>query len=377
MRYNIPIFKLKFPSVFRLKFLKKVNEILTADRPIGESKYVKEFEEKFAKLSNVKYAVSCSNGTAALDLALRAIDVTGKKVIMPSNTFFATSVAVTNAGGIVDLVEIEDENFSIDPSSLKDKITKETGAVIIVHIGGIISKHIEEIVSICKEHGVPLIEDAAHAHASSYKGINAGAWGDMGCFSFFPTKVMTTGEGGMVTTNNEDLFNIVKSLKNFGRDNNDAGICVNPLGNNYKINEFTGLLGSMECDRVMSRIERRNLLVKRYVKNLEGSSYIPVLQESGTCSYYKMILKTEIDRTWLKSYCKDNGISLTGEVYAIPVHLQPLYKEFSELDLPITEKVCKEHICPPLYPELREDEIDYICEILLKAEYEKQGSKAS
>lgn len=374
MKYKIPIFRLKFPLIYRLKFLKKVNEILTADRPIGESKFVKEFETKFAKLSDVKHAIACSNGTTALDLALRAIDVTDKEVIIPSNTFFATSVAVTNAGGIIKLVDIEDENFSIDPKQLREKITRETGAVIIVHIGGIISKHIEEIVNICKENNVPLIEDAAHAQCSTFKGVTAGGWGTLGCFSFFPTKVMTTGEGGMVTTNDDILADKIKSLKNFGRDNTNAGICINPLGNNYKINEFTGLMGSMECDRVISRIDKRNILIQRYIGNLKNSSYIPVLQEEGYCSYYKMILKTDIDREWLRTYCKTNGITLTGEVYNTPVHQQPLYSQYKNEFLPVTDKVCSSHICPPLYPELTEKEVDYICQVLLKAENEKQSS---
>ncbi len=371
MKYKIPIFKLKFPLSYRLKFLRKANEILTADRPIGESKYVKEFETKFSQLSNVKYSIACSNGTAAIDLALRAINVTDKEVIIPSNTFFATSVAVTNAGGKVKLVDIEDENFSIDPKKLRKKITKNIGAVIIVHIGGIISKHIEEIVAICKKYNVPLIEDAAHAHCSTFKGISAGSWGDLGCFSFFPTKVMTTGEGGMVTTNNDVLADRVRSLKNFGRDNSNAGICINPLGNNYKINELAGLMGSLECDRVISRIDKRNKLVQRYVDNLKGSSYIPVLQEEGYCSYYKMVLKTDIDREWLRSYCKKHNITLTGEVYNTPIHKQPLYSDYKNNRLPVTNKVCANHICPPLYPELTEKEIDYICQILKKAENEK------
>ncbi len=374
MKYKIPIFKLKFPLIYRLKFLKKANEILTSGRPIGESKYVKEFESKFSRLNNSKYAIACSNGTTALDLALRAVNVLNKEVILPSNTFFATSIAVTNAGGQIKLVDIEKDNLSIDPSDLRKKINKKTGAVIIVHIGGIISKHIEEIVSICKENNIPLIEDAAHAHFSNYKGITAGNWGDIGCFSFFPTKVMTTGEGGIVVTNNSILADKVQSLKNFGRDNQNPSMCINPFGNNYKINEFTGLMGSLECDRVISRINKRNELVQRYVNNLKNSSYTPVLQEEGYCSYYKMILKTNLNREWLKEYCKKYNIILTGEVYSIPIHHQPLYSSYKKNKLPITNDICLNHICPPLYPELSKKEIDYICKILLKAENEKQNS---
>jgi dTDP-4-amino-4,6-dideoxygalactose transaminase len=146
--FNIPIFKLKFDVMSKLKFLKGSWDILSSDRPLGESKYVKEFENKFAKLSDSKYTLACSNGTTAIELALKSIDVRGKKVLMPSNTFFATSVAVTNAGGIVELLDMEPQSFSICLKDLESKITSDTGAVIIVHIGGIISHDINEAKSI-------------------------------------------------------------------------------------------------------------------------------------------------------------------------------------------------------------------------------------
>ena len=173
----------------------------------------------------------------------------------------------------------------------------------------------------------------------------------------------------------------MKSLKNFGRDINDAGIIVNPEGNNFKINEFTGLLGSIECDRVESRINKRSFLLERYCTNLKSTKYNVIKQKGeGVCSYYKAIITTPIDSSWLKTYCKKNGVSLTGEVYKIPVHLQPLYKEqFSYVNLPNTDYYCNHHICPPLYPELTITEVDYICDVLKKAliDYEEQSSKTN
>ena len=314
-------------------------------------------------------------------MALKAIDVKGKKVIIPSNTFFATSVAVTNSGGIVELVDMESDSFSICPKDLKSKLTPDVGAVIIVHIGGIISHKISKIVDLCKKMNVPLIEDAAHAHLSYRGKYTAGTIGDIGCFSFFPTKVMTTGEGGIVSTNNKRFYEKMKSLKNFGRDINDAGIIVNPEGNNFKINEFTGLLGSIECDRVISRIEIRTKLLDRYYENLKDTKYSVIKQKgNGRCAYYKAIVKTPINSSWLKTYCKEHNISLTGEVYKIPVHLQPLYKkQFSYVNLPNTDYYYKHHICPPLYPELTIKEVDYICDVLKQAliDYEKQSSKTN
>ena len=381
-KFNIPIFRLKFDLKSKFKFLKGSWDILSSDRPLGESKYVKEFEDKFAKMSDAKYALACSNGTTAIELALKALNVKGKNVLMPSNTFFATSVAVTNAGGIIELLDMEPESFSISLKDLESKITPEIGAVIIVHIGGIISHDISKIVELCKKNNVPLVEDAAHAHFSLKGTHRAGVIGDVGTFSFFPTKVMTTGEGGMITTNKKELYEKMKSLKNFGRHIDDGGIIVNPEGSNFKINEFTGLLGSIECDRVYSRIEKRTDLLERYQKKLEKTKYKVVRQKGKRNFYtnYKAIVITPMDGAWLKKYCKERGISLTGEVYRIPVHEQPLYKEqFSSVNLPNTDYYSKHHVCPPLYPELLIKEVDYICDVLKQAliDYEEQSSKTN
>ncbi len=380
-KFNIPIFRLKFNFKSKIKFLKGSWDILSSDRPLGESKYTKEFEDRFANMSDSKYALACSNGTTAIELALKAIDVKGKKVLIPSNTFFATSVAVTNAGGIIELLDMEPNSFSIDIKDLEKKITPEVGAVIIVHIGGIISHDISKILNICRENKVPLVEDAAHAHFSLKGTHRAGSIGDIGTFSFFPTKVMTTGEGGMITTNNKDYYEKMKSLKNFGRALNDGGIIVNPEGNNFKINEFTSLLGCVELDRVSQRISERGYLLDRYKKNLEKTKYKVLSQKGrGVCANYKAIVITPMDGEWLKKYCKERNITLTGEVYRIPVHQQPLYKEqFSYVDLPNTDYYSKHHVCPPLYPELKIQEVDYICDVLKQAliDYEEQSSKTN
>jgi dTDP-4-amino-4,6-dideoxygalactose transaminase len=373
--FNIPIFKLKFNLKSKIKFLLGSWDILSSDRPLGESKYTKEFEDRFSEMSNSKFALACSNGTTAIELALKAINVKNKKVLIPSNTFFATSVAVTNAGGIIELLDMESESFSIHPVDLENKISSEVGAVIIVHIGGIISPNIKKILRICRKYKVPLIEDAAHAHFSVRGNDYAGTIGDIGTFSFFPTKVMTTGEGGMITTNNKKLYEKMKSLKNFGRDNFDSGHIINAEGNNFKINEFTSLLGCIELDRVKSRIERRTLLLDRYIKNLKGTSYRVLKQsDEGVCANYKAIVVCPMESSWLKTYCKQHNITLTGEVYKIPIHHQPLYKDcFSYVNLPNTDYYYNHHICPPLYPELSLEEIDYICDVLKNAsiEYEK------
>lgn len=377
---KIPIFKLEFEKKFIERYKKLSEEILLSEKPLSEYTYVKEFEDKFARLVGSRYAVAVTNGTAALELAFRIINVRNKTVLMPSNTFIATAIAAINAGAKVGLVDIEEENFSLEPELLETAIKdrkkhgEEIGAVTVVHIGGIISRHIKKIRAICNKYDIVLIEDAAQAHCSEMNGLRAGTIGKIGCFSFFPTKVMTTAEGGMLTTNDKEIYEMACSLKNFGRDPNDIDIMINSFGSNFKISEFTGLLGSLECDRVQGRIKKRQELAKIYVSRLCGSTYKTIMQKDGICSQYKMIVKTHIDREWLRKYCKDQGITLTGEVYKIPIHKQPAYKDqFKNFKLPITEMVCDSHICPPLYPELTKKEINYICDVLLKAEqvYEK------
>jgi perosamine synthetase len=143
------------------------------------------------------------------------------------------------------------------------------------------------------------------------------------------------------------------------------------------VSEFTGLLGILECDRVKKRIKIRNDYTKIYAKRLKDSSFIPVLQANGNSSQYKMILKTKIDREWLRKYCRENNITLTGEVWKTPIHKQPLYKKmFKDKSFPVTDDISRNHICPPLYPELTVKEVNYICDVLLRAEkvYEKQNS---
>ena len=375
---KIPIFKLEFEDEFINDWNRLSTEILSGNNLLSESKYVRKFEQGFAKLSNSEHALAISSGTTALEAALKAIGVKGKEVIIPSNTFFATALAVENAGGKLVLVDAELDSFSLSPSLLERKISKKTGAVILVHIGGIISPHIERIVDICKNNKIPLVEDAAHAHGSNMDDYTAGSIGTVGCFSMFPTKVMTTGEGGMITTNDHELYEKMRSIKNFGRPSDGSILCVNPDGNNYKVSEFTGLMGHLELKRVKKRIRRRNQLVKRYERNLKNTSYEVIKQRSGFCSYYKLILKVGAVRHFmgkenerLKNRCEDRGISLTGQVYEIPVHKQPKYKKiFAKESFPNTEYISNMHICPPLYPELMDSEVDYICKVLEELDLE-------
>lgn len=366
---NIPIFKLQYDEEFKNKYAEHSKKIFESDSII-EGGYVKLFEDTFAKLVNAKHCIAVNNCTTALEIALNVIDVRGKKVLIPTNTFFATAIAVQRSGGIVELIDADMNGFAINLCQLKNKIsTNNVGAVILVHIGGIICDHYREIKNLCDEHKVCLIEDAAHAHLSSRNNVHAGTIGDIGCFSFFPTKVMTTGGGGMLTTNNDKYAEKIRSLKDFGRDLSDKRICINPGGRNGQISEFHGLLGFLECERAEERIKKRQLLMKRYEERLKVSSYKVIKQSEGNCCYYKCILETPISNKMIFEFCKNRNVNLTGCVYDIPVHKQPVFSAmFNDRNYPISDYISEHHICPPLYPELTLSEIDYICDVLLEAQ---------
>ena len=231
-------------------------------------------------------------------------------------------------------------------------------------MGGIIHSEILEIRNFCKKNKIYLIEDAAHAHFSKNL-LNAGNFGDIGCFSFFPTKVMTTGEGGMLVTNNSYLYKKMKSLKNFGRSSNP--LILKNIGANYKISEFNSCLGIMELSRINSRIKKRNELVKLYHTQLSKDKYEVLLQNGGSSSYYKCIVKTRLSYQKIKEKLNEKGVSLTGKVWEIPIHKQKIFLEkklIRKTNFINATNFAKNHFCPPNYPELKFGEAEKICKIL-------------
>ena len=368
MKLNkIPIFKLDYEEAFIKEFLEESRKIFERGF-LSEGPLCRKWEEEFAKFQKVPSALSVTSCTTGLEGILKAIDVRGKRVLVPSNTYFASVTAIECAGGIPELLDADISSFSLCEKDLQDKIDETVGAVVIVHIGGIICTNILKIKSICDSYSVPLVEDAAHAHGS-YLDENtiAGNIGIAGSFSFFPTKVMTTGEGGMVTSD-KDFLNKVKLIKNFGADPDQEKTCLVEQGSNYRIHEFTALLGILENKRAEKRINRRNVLAKRYIENLKGSKFKPILQKAGRCSFYKIILMTDkiASADKITSYCNSKGVTLTGSVYKTPVHMQPRFIKNHSFNLyPITDMISNYHICPPLYPELTEEEIDYVSQVLI------------
>jgi perosamine synthetase len=340
---------------------------------------VEEFEREWAKFCGVKYALGTSNGTCSIELILRAIGVEGATVAVPSHTFIASAAAAIHAGAKVIFVDCQRETFQMSPQDLRRKIRPDTKAVLLVHMSGIISPHIEEIRNICREHGASLIEDAAHAHGATIDGRKAGSLGRAASFSFFSTKVLTTGEGGMVTTDDEKLYEIARALRDHGRFGPEPNL-HHAIGNNWRPGEFNAVLGLEQMRQVEKILQQRRHIARSYNEKLRARKIpgITLLEISANIqsAYYKYILYLEppLERAKLKQRMKqDYDVSLPGELYNRSCHTQPVFTKHPELivrqpeeTFPETDYVVANHICLPLYFDLTDDQIDYVVDSLDK-----------
>jgi len=357
---KIKKFDLSYSSKQITKYLKYAKQILNSGF-LAESKMVKKFEEKFSKFTKIKYSNFVGSGTDALEISFKLVKK--RKILLQTNNFFAAHVAVENANKIPVYCDIELNTLGIDVSKMEEllKKDKQIGAVCIVHTGGIISKDILRIKKICKKYAVLLIEDAAHAHGSFKNKLHAGSFGDIGCFSFFSTKVMTTGEGGMLVTKNKYINKKIKSLKDFGRPKKDSWIRV-MNGSNCKVTEFQAALGLLELDRFKNRIKKRYKLAKRIKTNLNNSNfkiYWPINQNS--CSFYKLFIEHKtLDYNKVKKELKKLNIPLSGQVWPFPLHNQPLYRNKSLKKFINTDIFVKKHFSFPIYPELTYSDVDFM-----------------
>lgn len=361
---KIPPLKVLFSKEDRREILRRIDEAL-ATGFVVMGKNVEEFEREFAKYCGTKYAVAVSSGSSALEIVMRILDVKNKEVLIPTNTFFSTAAAALFAGGRVRLVDVSPESFSLDLKNIKKRITKNTAGVIIVHIGGIIIPEIEEIRHWCSEKGLWLIEDCAHAHGSEYNNKKAGRFGLGGCYSFFSTKVITTGEGGMVVTDEKDLAQKIKLFRNHGKPEPWVSRHTD-LGSNWRMTEFSaavGLIHLKSLDKFIAwRKKTANLYTKLLAEVQEAKPVLPV----GESSWYKYIvlIGKRMSKKKLKSLLKERGISLSGEVYEIPLHQQPIFEGILTGSFPIADDICNCHICLPLYYGMTDKEALYVIENL-------------
>jgi perosamine synthetase len=365
--YQIPAAKIQFLPEDRAWISERISEVLaTGQLTLG--KYGAGFEETFARFCGCRHAVAVSSGTCALEIILRSLGIEGKDIIVPTNTFFATAAAVVHAGGRPVFVDMDPESFGITPEDVEKCITSRTAGVIAVHIGGIISRRIEDLQELCRRKGIWLVEDAAHAHGSSFAGVKAGAFGIAGAFSFYPTKVMTSSEGGMIVTNDDRIAEEARIY----RDQGKAGFTQNAhirMGYNWRMSEPHAIIGLKHLERLPSMISDRQKIAKIYDEGLRKFTGLRslVVPTGGTCNYYKYIAIPEEkkDRKSLKALLRDRyGVSLSGEVYEEPLHRQPVFKQYASGSLPVSENYCARHICLPVFSGMEEDEARWVLKSL-------------
>jgi perosamine synthetase len=367
LKYRIPAARIQFLPEDRAWISERIVEVLTTGQ-LTLGKYGAQFEKEFAGLCGCRHAIAVSSGTSALEIIFRALGIEGKDVLVPTNTFFATAAAVIHAGGRPILVDLDPESFGIRPEDVEDSLTAKTTGVVVVHIGGIISPRIKELQELCNRKGIWLVEDAAHAHGSSFNGSKAGTFGIANAFSFYPTKVMTSAEGGMIVTNDDRITEESRIYRDQGKASFTQNAHVR-MGYNWRMSEPHAIIGLKHLERLPSMISDRNRIAKIYNKGLKEFQNLQCLNipEKEVCNYYKYIaiLKGIRDRKTIKSILRERyGVSLSGEVYEEPLHKQPVFKQYATGSLAVSEDYCARHICLPIYSGMKDDEAQWVIDAL-------------
>lgn len=336
---------------------------------LGEE--VRSFEAEFSSYIGVKYGIGVASGTEALSLALKACDIKpDDEVITVSHTAVATVAAIEQVGAIPVFVDIEPEYFTIDPAYLKKAITSRTKAIIVVHLYGQ-PADLEAIMKIAKENNLCVIEDCAQAHGAMYRGKRVGSWGDIACFSFYPTKNLgALGDGGIVVTDNSELAEKVRLLREYGwRERYISDI----PGWNSRLDELQAAVLRTKLRYLDLDNKERAKLAGMYTDMLcECSLVLPKVRESSTHVFHLYVVRSS-HREELRAFLRERGIS-TSIHYPTPVHLQPAYKgRFSNSSyLQETEQTAAQVLSLPLYPQLGESAVLKVMEEIKAFESAKQ-----
>lgn len=374
MKMKIPFHK---PYITEEEISKVVDSLKSGWLTMGPKTI--EFENRFRDYIFGKdngFAISFNSATAALHIALKAIGLKeGDEVILPTNTFIATAEVVTYFNAIPVLCDIEEDTHNIDVSKIEGLITKRTKAIIPVHFGGQ-PCDMDEIMEIAKKYNLKVIEDAAHALPASYKGRKIGTIGKITCFSFYATKTLCTGEGGMATTKDERYARILKINRLHGIDRDawdrytlKGSWYYEVVDNGYKYNttDINAALGIAQLKKLEWMWQRREEIAKRYTEIFQDTKIIPpVVKKDRVSSWHLYVIKVN-NRDELIEKLRDDGIGTS--VHFIPVHKHPFYRKkygYRDEDFPIANKVFSMSLSLPIYPGLRNEEVDYIAERVLR-----------
>lgn len=323
----------------------------------------RKFEQAFAEYHQMKYAIGCGNGLDAIMLSLKALGVkSGDEVIIPSNTFIATALAVSYTGAVPVFVEPRLETYNMNPELIEEKITSKTKAIVVVHLYGQAAE-MDAICSIAKKYNLYLVEDCAQAHGAKYKGQKIGTFGSAAAFSFYPGKNLgALGDAGAVVTNDTEIAEMVRALGNYGSKEKYNHIYQ---GNNSRLDEVQAAFLYTKLQHLDKWNEERRRIAKRYLTEVNNPEIIlPYVPKEMEVVWHIFAIRCK-QRQQLEAYLDEAEIG-TNKHYPIPLHLQKAYAELAipEGTYPIAEEISKTELSIPMYYGISDDEISYVIEKL-------------
>lgn len=350
---NIPLVKVYMDDGIK----KAVLEVLDSGWFILHEK-TREFEKKFAEFCGVKNAVCVSSGTAGIFLSLLALDIKhGDEVIVPSFSFISTATTVVEVGAKPVFVDIDAKTYTVDPEKIREAVTKRTKAIMPVHLYGH-PANMGPILEIAEDNDLYVIEDACQAHGAEYKGKKVGGIGHVACFSFYPSKNMTVcGDGGAVVTNNGEIAETVRKLRDHGRRDKYV---FELKGYNLRFNEIQAAIGIKQLEKLPEWDEARRNIARMYTQALRGLVTTPVEEPWAKHVYHVYVIRTK-KREELRGFLSRHGIS-TLVHYPVPIHKQPAIASVlgAQSALKNTERAAEEVLSIPMYPALTEREVEYV-----------------
>jgi len=337
---------------------------------LTNAKYVAELEKKVCEYTGAKYAVAMNSCTAALHALMMALRVKpGDEIIVPANTFVSTANAPLYLGAKPIFADVDIDTYNISPESIQEKITPRSRGIIVVHVGGN-PCDMKEILEIAEDHNLFVIEDAAHALGSLYQGKHCGTLGLAGAYSLYPTKVITGGEGGIIVTNDRELYSRLRVIRNCGRETLGAADIIE-IGHNFRMTECSAVLALAQFTHIEEFILYRNKIAEAYNSALRKFDWIETqtIKYGNRSAYYAYIILLDEDapvtRDELKKKFQEKGIG-TSIIYK-PVHLQPIYRKlfgYKPGMLPNAEYIGNNNLALPLYNNMPIETVDIVTRVL-------------
>jgi len=348
--------------------IRLVNEVLRSGW-LSMGPKVGEFEEKFANYIDTKHAIAVNSGTSGLHLCMNAIGIKkGEEVITSPFSFISSSNCIMFEGGKPMFVDIDPDTLNLDAQRIEAAITKNTKAILPVHVFGQPCE-MDAIMDIAEDHDLAVVEDACEAIGAKYNGQKAGTFGDASVFAFYPNKQMTTGEGAMIVTDDDNIAKLCRSLRNQGRSEDEEWLNHVRLGYNYRLDEMSCALGIGQLSRIDELLDKRAMVAEEYTKHLGGVDGITTqyLYPKVKMSWFVYVVQVseDINRNKVMEYLKEHGVSCRP--YFTPIHLQPFYREMfrhKEGDFPVCEKACNSTIALPFYGNMDKETIGQVCSVL-------------